>query len=65
VVVVMTGGAHLSVRRGVNGGTGSGPAEMGRGLASAVGLVWFPGVQNVFIWFASFLFFFSGFLFEF
>jgi hypothetical protein len=28
---------------------------MGRGLASAAGLVWFPGVQNVFICFPPFL----------
>jgi hypothetical protein len=45
--------------------TVSGICLMGRGLASAAGLVWFPGVQNVFIRFVSFLFFFSGFLFEF
>jgi hypothetical protein len=49
VMTVMTGGVHLSVRRGVSWGTGSGLKKMGRGLASGVGLKFVPGVQIVFI----------------
>jgi hypothetical protein len=52
----MTGGVHMSARRGVSGGTGSGPAGMGRGLASAAGLVSFPGAQNDFYFFSPFSF---------
>jgi hypothetical protein len=33
---------------------------MGRGLASAAGLEGFPGVQNVFILFSSFSFFWKS-----
>jgi hypothetical protein len=43
VVAVMTGGAHLSVRRGVSGGTGSGSAGMGRGPLSSLGRISSPG----------------------
>jgi hypothetical protein len=53
-------GPHVS-EEGSELGTGSGSAGMGRGLASGAGLNRFPGVQNVFIRFASFLFSFLDF----
>jgi hypothetical protein len=56
-MTVMTGGPHLSARRGVSWGTGSGLKKMGRGLAFFSGPVWFPGVQ------LDFYFFFLLFLF--
>jgi hypothetical protein len=63
VMAVMTGGSHLSARRGVSWGTDSGLKKVGRGLVFFSGPVWFPGVQIIFILFSSF-FFYSDLSFE-